>query len=98
MLRGRSTKRLMRIIYALKSRWPVDIGRLAYRSDTGAGTYQSDTASGPTAGAETLVSRKTHGLVAQRYGSHPLTSHLLVSQFGRRSLGDYFALHFGQHP
>ena len=33
---------------------PVALGGLAYRSDTGAVTYQSDRASGPTPGAETL--------------------------------------------
>lgn len=36
------------------ARNPVALGRLAYRSDTGAVTYQADKASGPTAGAETL--------------------------------------------
>jgi hypothetical protein len=32
----------------------VALARLAYRADTGAVTYQSDKASGPTAGAETV--------------------------------------------
>ncbi|MBI2536056.1 MAG: transposase [Gemmatimonadetes bacterium] len=36
------------------ARHPVALGRLAYRADTGAVTYQSDQASGPTAGAETV--------------------------------------------
>ncbi|MBI3080950.1 MAG: transposase [candidate division NC10 bacterium] len=36
------------------ARHPVALGRLAYQTDTGAVTYQSDQASGPTAGAETV--------------------------------------------
>jgi hypothetical protein len=36
------------------ARHPVALSRLAYRADTGAVTYQSDKASGPTAGAETV--------------------------------------------
>ena len=35
------------------ARHPVALSRLAYRADTGTVTYQSDKASGPTAGAET---------------------------------------------
>ena len=36
------------------ARHPVALSRLAYRADSGTVTYQSDTASGPTAGAETV--------------------------------------------
>lgn len=36
------------------ARHPVALGRLAYRADTGTVTYQSDKASGPAAGAETM--------------------------------------------
>ncbi|MFQ6046581.1 MAG: transposase [Gemmatimonadales bacterium] len=36
------------------ARHPVALGRLAYRADTATATYQSDKASGPTAGAETV--------------------------------------------
>ena len=36
------------------ARHPVALSRLAYRADTGTVTYQSDKASGPTAGAETV--------------------------------------------
>jgi hypothetical protein len=36
------------------ARHPVALSRLAYRADTGTATYQSDKASGPTAGAETV--------------------------------------------
>ncbi|MDP3773833.1 MAG: transposase [Gemmatimonadales bacterium] len=36
------------------ARHPLALGRLAYGADTGTVTYQSDKASGPTAGAETL--------------------------------------------
>ncbi len=36
------------------ARHPVALSRLAYRADSGTVTYQSDKASGPTAGAETV--------------------------------------------
>jgi hypothetical protein len=36
------------------ARHPVALTRLTYRADTGTVTYQSDKASGPTAGAETV--------------------------------------------
>jgi len=59
------------------ARHPVALSRLAYRADTGTVTYQSDKASGPTAGAETVDALEflarvvshipTKGQVLQRY-------------------------------
>src|SRR5919106_3871874 len=61
------------------ARHPVALSRLAYRADTGTVTYQSDKASGPTAGAET---RDALEFLARAVRHIPNTGQVLQRYYG----------------